>query len=346
MNKLLLIGNYTFTGESKGIYTIRMDMETGSLAIVDVCTDCENPSFLAQQGDAVFAVHELMDRGCIASYRVDAQGKLEHKHRQDMPGGLMCHLNLWPGGRYLTATNYWTGSMLVCPISDDGIVGAPISINQYSGKSINPQRQEGPHTHSTAIDPSEKWLVCAELGIDQIFIYEFDKESGALLNTAPVSSVKAPAGAGPRHFTFHPDGTKLYVSAELSNEVLVYDFEPQTGNLSWMQKLSTLPVNFTQENLAADIHCDSNGKYLYVSNRGHESIAVFCIQHDGTLVSAGHRSCLGSGPRSFTLLDGWMLIANQGSGSVSVCKVDENGMPGEKVAEVSIPQASHILPLK
>jgi len=342
MDRLLLIGNYTFTGESEGIVTARMDMGTGVLTPVAVCTECENPSFLAQRRNAVFAVHELMDRGCIASYRVNGEGRLEFLHREDMPGGLMCHLKIWPGGTHLSATNYWTGSMVVCPISDDGIAGLPAAVRQYSGKGSNPQRQEGPHTHSTSIDPSGKWLVCAELGIDKIFVYEIGKEPDALLKEK--ASVQAPDGSGPRHFAFNPDGTRLYVSAELSNEVLVYAFE--NGGLRWMQRISTLPEGVTMENLAADIHCNSDGSILYVSNRGHDSIGVFRIQEDGKLSCLGHRPSYGKGPRSFTLLDGWMLIANQGSGNVVSCKIGADGMPAEPVAEIRVPQASHILPLE
>lgn len=342
MDRLLLIGNYTFTGESKGIVTVRMDMRTGVLTPVAVCTECENPSFLAQRGNGVFAVHELMDRGCVASYRVNREGRLEFLHREDMPGGLMCHLKIWPDGTHLSATNYWTGSMVVCPVSDEGIAGSPLAARQYSGKGSNPQRQEGPHTHSTAIDPSGKWLVCAELGIDRIFVYEIGKEPDALLKEK--ASVQTPAGSGPRHFAFNPDGTRLYVSAELSNEVLVYAFE--NGGLCWMQRISTLPENVTLENLAADIHCNSDGSVLYVSNRGHDSIAVFRVQEDGKLACIGYRPSYGKGPRSFTLLDGWMLIANQSSGNVVSCKIGTDGMPAEPAAEISIPQASHVLPLE
>lgn len=342
MDRLLLVGNYTFTGESKGIDTVRMDMQTGDLTPIAVCTECENPSFLAQRGDAVFVVYERMDRGCIASYRVNAEGKLEFRHREDMPGGLMCHLKIWPDGIHLSAANYWTGSMVVCPISADGIAGPPLVVRQYSGKGINPRRQEGPHTHSTAIDPSGKWLVCAELGIDRIFVYEIGKEPDALLKEK--APVQTPAGAGPRHFAFNPDGTRLYVSAELSNEVFVYAFE--NGRLHWMQRISTLPEGITQENLAADIHCNEDGSILYVSNRGHDSIAVFGIQKDGKLSCLGHCPSYGKGPRSFTLLDGWMLIANQNSGNVVSCKIGADGMPGEPAAEIRVPQASHVLPLE
>lgn len=267
-------------------------------------------------------------------------------HREDMAGGLMCHLNIWPGERFLSATNYWTGSIAVCPISSDGIAGAPVAFEQYSGKGINPQRQEGPHTHSSVIDPSGKWLLCAELGIDRIFVYGFDPETGSLVNSAATPEIKAPDGSGPRHFSFHPNGRNLYVSTELSNEVLAYRFEPETGTMVMEQRISTLPEEYKGDNLAADIHCDPGGRYLYVSNRGHDSIAVFRIQENGTLVRNGFSSCYGNGPRSFTLLDGWILIANQGSGNVAACKIGEDGMPGELAANISISQASYILPLE
>lgn len=345
MDKLLLIGSYTVSGERHGIHTVRMDMQTGDLSIISAYTECENPSFLARMRNTVFAVHELKDRGCIASYRVDDRGVLKREHREDMPGGLMCHLKLWPGGRYLTAANYLTGSLLVCPISVEGIAGAPVSVIQYHGKGADPRRQKSPHPHSSAIDPSGKWLVCADLGTDRIFVYGIDVKKGRLWENAAAAFVKTPDGSGPRHFSFNPNGTKLYVSAELSNQVLVYDFASQTGRLIQSQSLSTLPADFVGNNLAADIHCDSNGNYLYVSNRGHDSIAAFRIRPDGNLACMGWRSCHGSDPRSFLLLSGWMLIANQSSGNVVACRIDENGMPGRKAAEVLIPQAAHVLPL-
>lgn len=344
MDKTIWIGSYTYTGESKGIYLVTLDTENGGLTLHQICSECENPSFLAKNGDRIYAVYELLDRGSIATYGVDCAGGLTLLHREDMPGGLMCHLLVWPEAKYLTATNYWTGSMVVCPIDEDGVVRTPVCVKQYAGKSVNPQRQEGPHTHSTCMDPSGTWLLCAELGLDRIYRYTFDPATGAIASGASGEYVQTPAGVGPRHFAFSREGKQVYVSAELSSEVLVYDFHRETGAMEFRQRISTLPEDFQGDNLAADIHCSADGQYLYVSNRGHDSIAVFTIQKDGSLRRRGNCACGGKGPRSFTVLkDGWVLIANQASGNVVSCRIEDDGLLGDIRSQLPVPQASYVL---
>lgn len=345
MLKKLLIGGYTYTGESRGIYVAELDDETGMLREVSACLDCENPSYLLQNGEMVYAVHELMDRGCIASYRLQGN-TLSKVQCMDMPGGLMCHLCLWPGGKYLSAVNYWTGSLAVCPIDTSGAAGAPVILFQYTGSGPNAQRQEGPHAHFSGIDPAKRWLLATDLGSDRIYVYTLSAETGTLQPGALMPYVQTPPGTGPRHFTFRKDGQRIYVSCELSNEVLVYDFCMETGEMTLRQQITTLPDGYLGENLAADIHCSLDERYLYVSNRGHDSIAVFAIAQDGSLKLEGHCSCGGSGPRSFTLIKDFVLVANQGCGEVSVLRIGRNGLLGDSLSKLEVPQASYILLLK
>lgn len=344
-NITLLAGSYNCPplGEGKGIYVLDYDTVSGEMALQSVCEDSENPSYLARVSDTVLAAQETVNKGGIAAYRLQ-DGALTRTGATDLPGGLMCHVEPWPDGKFVSAANYGTGSLMVCAV-EDGSVYPPVALLQYEGTGPNPKRQEGPHTHSSCVDPTKKWLAVAELGIDRIMLYRLYPETGALVPGA-TPFVDAPAGMGPRHFAFHPNGKTLYVSAELKNCVLVYDFNSEDGSLALRQTLSTLPENFAGENLAADVHCAADGRLVYVSNRGHDSIASFRVLEDGTLEAAGWFSCFGSGPRSFRLMDhSIMLIANQGSGNLVSCLLDGKGGCVKKLAETAIPSVVCTLPL-
>ena len=341
----LLAGSYNRPplGEGKGICVLEYDTESGEMALQNVCEDSENPSYLARVGDTVLAVQETMNKGGIAAYRLQ-DGVLVRTGATDMPGGLMCHVEPWPDGKFVSAANYGTGSLVVCAVEDGG-VRPPAALLQYEGTGPNPKRQEGPHTHSSCVDPSGEWLAVAELGIDRIMLYRLCPETGALTPGA-TPFVDTPAGMGPRHFAFHPNGKTLYVSAELMSCVLVYDFNSEDGSLALRQTLSALPKDFAGENTTADIHCAADGRLVYVSNRGHDSIASFRVLEDGTLEAAGWFSCFGSSPRSFRLMEhSIMLIANQGSGNLVSCLLDGQGGCVKKLAEMAIPSVVCTLPL-
>ncbi len=342
----LLVGTYTYGGQSRGIYAMDYDKDTGLMVPRSVCSETENPSFLCRvSGETVAAVQELMDRGSIATYSLTGINDLEFISKVDMPGGLMCHLRLWPGGRFISATNYLTGSLVVCPVGSDGVVEAPTATVQYSGKGVDPVRQDGPHTHSTIFDPSGKWLLAAELGLDRIIVYSVDTSSGEIAENPAMPYVQAPDGSGPRHFAFHPNGHTLYVSAELSNQVLVYNFDSGDGTLTLTDVLSTLPEKFAGKNLAADIHCSDDGSFVYVSNRGHDSIAVFRTSSDGSIRPLGHCPSYGRSPRSFTIAPHQIIIiSNQDSGNIVSCRIDPfTGMIAEKLCEVEVPMAVYTL---
>lgn len=343
---ILLAGSYNRPpfGEGKGISVLEYDTVSGEMALQSVCCETENPSWLARVGDTVLAAQETLNRGGIDSYRMQKDGTLERTGTAELPGGLMCHIEPWPGGKWISAANYWTGSLVVCRVCENGVC-PPAALLQYEGKGADPKRQEGPHTHSSCVDPTGKWLVVAELGLDRIFVYRIDPETGGLTpGAAPFADT--PAGAGPRHFAFHPNGGTLYVSAELKSSVLVYDFNAESGLLALRQVIPAVPEEFSGENLTADIHCAADGKLVYVSNRGHDSIASFRVLADGSLKAAGCFSCFGSGPRSFRLMEhSVMLIANQGSGTLVSCLLDGEGGCRKKLAETAIPSVVCTLPL-
>lgn len=341
-----LIGTYTKSKESKGIYTVDLDQETGKLSVTDICEDCEDPSFITVNGKNVYAVQEVSGKGSIVTYQMDETGHLEKKHVLDMPGGLMCHLMLWPGKKYLSAANYGAGSLNVCKIDEDGVIRTMVGQKQYEGHGTHPQRQQGPHTHSSKVDPSGKWLVVAELGLDRIYIYEMDQETGELKPSAAMPYAEAPAGCGPRHFAFHPNGKKVYVSGELQSVVLVYAFDPETGVMTLEQTLTTLPETFKEKNLTAEIQVSKDARFVYVSNRGYDSIAVYKIGECEKLTPVGIYDCYGQGPRGFLLVGGSLiLIANQVTGNLLSCRLDpETGALLDKLDEIEIPKAIWIQP--
>ena len=342
----LLAGSYNLPpfGQGKGINILRYDEASGAMELSGICEDTVNPSYLARAGDLVLAAQEILEKGGIASYKV-ANGTLTRIQTADLPGGLMCHLTPWPGGKFLSAANYWTGSLAVCPVGE-AEVGGLASLLQYEGRGADPKRQEGPHTHSSCVDPSGKWLVVAELGLDRILSYRLDAEVGTLSPAVP-AFLQAPAGCGPRHFAFHPDGRTLYVSAELSSSVLVCGFDHETGAVTLRQELPAVPAGFGGNNLTADIHCTADGRFVYVSNRGHDSIASFRVGADGDLRAAGCFFSFGKGPRSFRLMGhSVMLIANQGSGTLVSCRLNGEGGCDGKLAELQIPSVVCTLPMR
>lgn len=344
----LLVGSYNIEpfGSGDGLSLVSLDLESGKLEKEAAFPGCRNPSYLAKNGERIYAVQELLEKGSTVSYRLTENKELQKIGNMDAPGGLMCHLTIWPGGKFISASNYWTGSLTVFPVMKDGALGSPTNMIQYSGQGVNKARQEGPHTHSSTVDPSGRWLVVAELGIDKIFLYRISEEDGTLI-PAEKPATAAPAGSGPRHCSFSKDGTYLYVTAELESCVLCYFFDADNGVLQLLQKVSALPASFSGDNLTADIHLSKDGRYLYVSNRGHDSIAVFAVGGDGLLQSCEWFSCGGEGPRHFRLIDeDLLLIANQVSGNlVCIRRNPTTGALKDICSEVSIPSVVFTLPI-
>lgn len=341
----LLAGSYNIPpfGTGNGLDLLRLDLDTGALHPAARIGTLQNPSFLAKSGSHIYAVQELIDRGSVVSFVLDGEEGKEFCVT-DSPGGLTCHITVWPGGKCLSAANYWTGSMVTIRLLPDGTLSQSYQICQYHGKGLDPKRQEGPHTHSTCVDPTGKWLLVAELGIDKIFVYSMDGEK---LVPAKEPYAQAPGGCGPRHMAFSADGRSLYATAELGSAVLHFGFDPFTGALTLLQMLSALPKEYQGTNLTADIHLSGDGKFLYVSNRGHDSIAAFPVGEDGSLGQAAWYSCYGSEPRHFRLVgDDLMLIANQKTGNLVCCRRDPvTGAVGERCSQVMTPSVVYTLPL-
>lgn len=342
---LVLISGYA-ASDAPGVYTFTFDEATGSLDPFTSFSGITNPSYVVghPNGKWLYAVSETAggEGGGVWSLEFDRAARTMQPINQQLSGGdFPCHLSLDATAKWLFVSNYGTGSASVFPIRADGSLGEATERVQHHGKGPNAQRQEGPHAHSTTLTPDNRFAIVADLGIDQLVVYALDSLTGKLRLHA---QVPARAGAGPRHLTFHPTGRILYVANELANTVAVYEYDAANGALVAIQMLDTLPPG-APENTAADIHISSAGDRVYVSNRGHNSIAVFAARGDGKLERVGIVSCGGDFPRNFALAPGgqYILVANQNSGDVTVLPL-RNGMQeiGASITQVSVPGASCI----
>jgi len=354
---LVYVGTYTRRG-SKGIYIYVMDPETGSLKPAGKAVNLNNPSFLAispQKGSlyAVNEVHSFMGRrsGAVSSFMIDGEtGELTPLNSKPSGGTSPCYVTVDGTGRYVLTANYSSGSLCVLPVMDDGSLGEATDIIQHEGSSIDPKRQMGPHAHSVVVDPSNRYVYAADLGIDKIMIYKFDVERGKLKpNDQPW--VRTQPGAGPRHFTFHPNERFAYVINELDSTIIAFSYDRESGRLKPVQTVSTLPDGYEGANYPADIHVDPSGMFLYGSNRGHDSIAIYRIDGEtGRLSLIGHESTRGRSPRNFAIdpSGDFLLVANQDTDNIVGFRIDrETGMlePTGEETKVPAPVCIKFLPL-
>jgi len=327
----LYIGTYT-----QGIYHLRFWPATGECQMMNITGRSENPSFLAVAPTHLYAVNELEHRSAITTYRIEANGALTFLKHTNTPGTAMCHLEMGRNNQAIYAANYLSGHVLACPILNDGTAGTPISVFQHQGHSVNTNRQESQHAHSVNLDPSGQYLLAADLGMDQIVVYQVNPTNGRL---APAHSISVSPGEGPRHMAFHPGGGTVYLVTELGNSVITYQYG--NGHMEQLQALPLLPEDFTGESLAADIHLSPDGRFLYASNRGHDSITLFKVLRDGTLKRLGWISSGGSNPRNFCISpDGsYLVAANQNSNAVVFFpRISETGWTGEPVCKIAVPK--------
>jgi 6-phosphogluconolactonase len=342
---LVYVGTYT-GGKSQGIYACELDPASGALRRLGVAGDVKNPSFLAihpnrQYLYAVSEVADLPGGGAVTAFAIDlAGGRLTRLNHQSSRGAGPCHLVVDRQGNNVLVANYSGGSVAVLPIEPDGRLAPASAFIKHQGSSINPQRQEGPHAHSINVDPANRFAVAADLGLDKVMIYRFDSATGRLAANDP-PSVSVPPGSGPRHFAFHPDGLHAYVINELKSTVTAFNYDYQRGRLEVIQTISTLPKDYAGENTTAEVQVHPSGKFLYGSNRGHDSIALFEVDRKtGRLAPLGHQPTAGHTPRNFGIdPDGrYLLAANQDSDSVQVFRIDEQtGRLSKTDHQVEIP---------
>jgi 6-phosphogluconolactonase len=337
MQQLFLVGSYTHPsqgGQGKGIYTCALEPSSGVMSTIDVLP-VVNPSYLAFDSEHkfLFAAQECSNdlKPSVHSFRITGleEPKLQHpqfKQLSTQPtfGEYTCHLSLDAKNRFLVVANYGGGNVVLYPVSEDGVMGESLDNVQHRGKSVDPERQEGPHAHATVFSPDNKFLFVADLGIDEVKSYTFDTGKLGLHST-----FKTKPGSGPRHLEFHPNRQHAFIINELGATVTLVRY--QAGTFTEVQTLSTLPENYTGEKWAAAIHVSPNGKNIYASNRHHDSIAVFAFDEGKEtlnllqVVSSG-----GQIPRDFSVdPTGKLLItAHQNSHDLFSFWIDETGRLG------------------
>lgn len=339
VDSLLIIGSYS-GARSDGIHAFAFDGETGQATRIGAHSGVEAPSFLAlhPNGAWLYTVSETQSSGrgpgSVAALRMSrAPFSLEIVGMAPSGGDLPCHLALDPSGRWLVVSNYGTGTVAVFPIREDGSLGAMTDLVQHQGAGPDPQRQTSPHAHSATFSPDGRFVLVADLGIDQVVVYRFDPGAGAL---RPHGHARLAPGAGPRHLAFHPSGRMCYVGNELDNTVAIFAYEAAAGALRLVGAAPSLPAGAPLSYIA-HIAVDPAGQHAYASNRGHDSIAAFDIAADGLLGRARTPPCGGAWPRHFALAPGgrFLLAANQHSDGVAVLPTDATrglGAPADTIA--------------
>jgi 6-phosphogluconolactonase len=325
------IGSYT--GEnSTGVYVSRLDLKTGALAPAEAAAITKNPSFLAIHPNQKFlySISEVSDTdgkptGGVSAYALDRKtGKLTLLNQQSSGGAGPCHINIDKTGKTALVANYSGGSVAALPIAADGSLKPAASIVQHAGSSINPDRQKEPHAHSINVDSQSKFVFAADLGIDKVLVYRLDAAK-ALLTPNDPPSVGVTPGAGPRHFTLLPGERFAYVINEIGNTITAFRYDSQKGTLTTIQEISTIPEGYKETTHTAEVVAHPSGKFVYGSNRGHDSIAIFAVDAaTGQLTAKGHHSTGGQTPRNFAIdPSGTFLLAeNQGSNSIVVLRID------------------------
>ena len=353
---LVYIGTYTEKG-SAGIYVYRLDMSSGALQYISETSGLKNPSFLAISHDQqyLYAVNEVptsggQPSGAVSAFSIDpATGKLVLLNTQSTRSNGPCHLSIENTNRFVLVANYHGGGVTVLPIQADGRLGEASDYIQHVGSSINPDRQQEPHPHSVFVDPTNRYAFVPDLGQDKIMIYQLDLTDGKLTaNYQPWIAIEP--GAGPRHLDFHPDRKHAYVINEIKNTITAFVYDETNGTLNEMQTVSTLPDTFEGESYTADVHVSPDGRFLYGSNRGHDSLAIFTInKNTGRLKFVDHEPTLGETPRNFAIdpTGTYLLAAHQTSDTIVTFHINNKTgrlAPTGKVTEVSMPVCVKLIP--
>ncbi|MGN6544864.1 MAG: lactonase family protein [Aureliella sp.] len=324
------IGTYT-SGSSKGIHRCVLDTSTGKLQDLELVAEIDNPSFLTIHPtlDVLYACSEIRREGRregaqLMAYKVGSDGKLTAIGGQPSGGAGPCYVSTDKTGKVALVANYGSGSISSLPIADDGSL-QPIASNfQHTGKSVDPQRQEGPHAHCIMADPSNRYACAVDLGLDQVLVYALDVATGTM-TPKPEGNYHAPPGSGPRHIAFHPDGAHVFIIHEMGNLLAAARWDSAGGKFTPLGSVSTLPSDFKGENTTAEVLVHPSGKFVYGSNRGHDSIAIFGFDaQTEKLTPIGYALTGGKTPRNFRIdpTGQFLLAENQGSDSIVVFKID------------------------
>ncbi|HEV7282899.1 MAG TPA: lactonase family protein [Pirellulaceae bacterium] len=333
-------------GQGQGIFMAKLDPATGRLFDVEHAGEAVKPSFLAlhPNGKYLYAVSEVddmegMKQGGVIAYSIDpATGKLTKLNHQSSEGTAPCYVAVHPSGDSLYVANYSAGTVAGFPIKADGTLGPATSRIQHEGSGPDKGRQDAPHAHSINLSSDGRFAYACDLGTDQVLIYQVDPKSGKL---TPHQQVALPPGSGPRHLSFHPNGKLAFVINELSNTLTTLTVDSHTGAMKIASSVPTLPKGFDGKNTTAEVVVHPNGKFVYGSNRGHDSIAIFALdQASGELTPRGFASESIDEPRNFRIdpTGKYLLVGNQKADSIVVYAIDqETGALTLTDAKVEIP---------
>jgi 6-phosphogluconolactonase len=340
----------TYTGKaSKGIYLSRLDLEAGKLTPPELAAETQNPSFLALHpaGKFLYSVGEISQigpkkTGAVNAFALDpGTGKLTPLNQQESGGAGPCHLVVDKSGQAVLVANYGGGSVASLPVNRDGSLRPAASVIQHTGRSVTP-RQSQPNAHSINIAPDNRFAVCADLGLDKLLIYRLDPAKAVITPNAPSFTAVTPA-SGPRHFAFHPSALFAYVINEINCSLTAFAYDPAAGTLKELQTLSTLPAGESVQKgfSTAEVQVHPEGRFVYGSNRGHDTIAVFSVEaKTGKLALVQNQSTLGKTPRNFGVdpTGRWLLAANQNSDTVALFAIDQvTGKLTPKGEPVAVP---------
>lgn len=327
------VGTYTAKTNSKGIYAYRFDPEKGELTSTGVAAETADPSFLAvhPNGKFLYAVNEIGnfnggDSGAVSAFAIDRKaGSLKFLNQVSTRGAGPCYVSLDKTGAFVLVANYDSGSIASFPVQWDGSLGTASGFVQHSGSGPNKERQEGPHAHWIGTSPDNRFVLAVDLGLDEVIAYGFDPGSGVFTPVLSGFLKVKPAGSGPRHLAFHPNGKFAYVLSEMDSSVTAFSYQAKNASFSSLQTISALPKDYTGPKEAAEISVHPSGKFLYTSNRGHDSIAIFAIdEKKGTLKALGQVLTGGKTPRHFAIdpTGAYLLAENQESNNVVVFHID------------------------
>ncbi|MDP6722621.1 MAG: lactonase family protein [Pirellulaceae bacterium] len=327
-NPLVFISAFAPQGQA-AIHAFELNDETGSLKALAGNSDVEHPFFMALSPDNrfLYSIHAESFGGKenqIASYALKGRtGKLKLLNRRTTRGRASCYIDVDASGKTVVVSNYATGDVASYPVNYDGSLGEMASYFKHNGSSVDPKRQKAPYAHCFVISPDNRFALAADLGIDKVMSYRLEAKSAKLTPNKPAFARLAP-GAGPRHLTFHPHGKFVYVINEMGNTITKFDYAAKTGTLSKGQTISTLPEDYKETTHTADLKITPDGKFLYGTNRGHDSIAAYKIASDGTLTLIEIKSSLGEGPQNLAISPSgrYVLCANMPGDNVIVFAID------------------------
>lgn len=356
---LMYVGTYTNTGKSQGIYAYKFQASTGQVTPLGLVAELPSPSFLTIHPNQrfLYAISEItkfegQNVGPVSAYAMDRKsGKLTLLNRASSRGSLPCFLSVDATGKNVLVANYIGGNISSIRLKEDGSLGESTAFVQHTGTSVNPRRQRKPFAHSINLSPDNRFAIVADLGIDKVMVYRFDPVKGSLEPNDP-PSVSVKPGSGPRHFAFHPNGRYGYVINEMGSSITAFSWDRSGGAFTELQTISTIPEDFKKQNDCAEVQVHPSGRFVYGSNRGHDSIAVFAVDRGkGTLTAVERVSTQGVMPRNFRIdpTGTFLVAANQRTNNMVVFRIDQKTgrlTPTGQTLELDAPVCIKFVPMQ